>query len=697
MRSFVRRLVAAVTAAMVISLVAAPSMSAAGPTWSHRDVNVCGPASAGTAACASVARVLYQNGSEFLAKTPGDLGRIAKPAASVSYTALGIRAAYGITGVGDPSRVIAIVDAYDDVNAYANLQTYRSSMGLPAIGNCSLSTLTGLTSTSSSPCFAKVNQTGGTSYPRANSGWATEIDLDLQAASAVCPMCSVLLIEANSASFADLGTAVTTASNTQHVLAISNSYSSSGDASGASYPAWDTAATKGIAVMASTGDSGYGVGFPASATNVLGVGGTNLQVDSTGARSSETAWSGAGSGCSTYNAAPSWQKISGSPCGIKKAIADLSADADPNSGFQIYTTYNHRSGWWIFGGTSLSSPLMGALYAMQGGYGGTTLAAQYAWGSTTPYYDVMSGSNGSCSPSVLCNAGTGWDGPTGRGSIQMAAVSQTLTSIAVSPASATVTAGGGTQQFTAQELDQTGKPMATQPSSFNWSVNGGGSINGNGLFTAGASGGTFTVTASADGKSGTASVYVQVPMSISVKPASVSVAVNGTQQFTATENDQIGGAMATQPAFVWSTDQNCAGAITTAGFFTAGSSAGACTVTATADNLSGTASVTVTAAAPDFSLSASPTSATVSRGASTSYTISVVQLNGFSDSVSLSVSGLPSGVSATWANDPASVALPATLTLSTTNSTKTRNYNLTVTGVSGSLSHSLTVSLRVTK
>ncbi len=694
MRSLVRRLVAVVTATMVFSLVAAPSLSAAGPTWSHRDVNVCGPASAGTAACDSVARVLYQNGSEFLAKSPQDLGRIAQPAASVSYNALGIRTAYGITGVGTPSQVVAIVDAYDNPNAYSHLSTYRSSNPtlMPAMADCSSSPSS--LSSGSSPCFAKVDQKGGTSYPRANSGWATEIDLDLQAASAVCPKCSILLVEANSSSFADLGTAVTLASGVTGVRAISNSYSSSGDVPGSSYPAWDNAAKTGIAVMASTGDGGYGVGFPASATYVLGVGGTNLQVDATGVRSSETAWSGAGSGCSTYNAAAPWQVITGSPCPSSKAIADLSADADPNSGFQIYTTYNHITGWWIFGGTSLSSPLMGALYAMQGGYGSTTLAGAYAWDPSTPYYDVTSGSNGSCG-APLCTAQSGWDGPTGRGSIQMAPVTQNLTSIAVSPASATVTAGTGTQQFTAQELDENGKPMATQPSSFSWSA-GGGTITQSGLFTAGASGGIYTVTASADNLSGTASVYVQAPKSITVSPASATVtAGTGTQQFTAQELDETGKPMATQPTFGWSIDSSCAGSVTASGLFTAGSSAGACTVTASADGLIGTASVTVTAAAPDFSLSAGPTPQSVRRGGTVNYTITITQINGFSGSVSLSVSGAPGGAQVTFTPNPATAG--ATLTVATRPKTSPRTYTLTITGVSGTLSHTTSVSLTVTK
>lgn len=609
MRRVVHRFAALMAAAMLIAMLGPSLTVAASPTWSHRDVRVCDASAAGQAACASVARVLYAGGAAYHAKSPADLGRAAKAAASVSYTAVGIRDAYGITAQGDPSRVIAIVDAYDDPNAFTNLTTYRSAMGLPPISNCSLATLTSRTSTDSSPCFAKVNQTGGTSYPSANSGWANEIDLDLQAASAVCPKCSILLLEASTASFANLGTAVTTASNTAHVLAISNSYGSTGDVSGASYPAWDNAAKKGLAVMASTGDGGYGASFPASGTYVIAVGGTTLAVDAaTHARTSETAWSGAGSGCSAYNPAGSWQAITGSPCGTMKAMADLSADADPSSGLQVYTTYNRTTGWWVFGGTSLSSPLMGALYAMQGGYGGKTLAAQYAWAASTPYYDVTSGSNGTCSVAVLCNAGTGWDGPTGRGSIQLAPVTQTLTSVSVTPSSASVVVGA-TQQFTATALDQNGSPMATQPT-FTWAVDGGGTIDATGLFTA-ASTGTYTVTATGDG-------------------------------------------------------------------------------------LNDTASVTVTAAVADFSLSVSPSSQSVSRGRTATYTVTVNPVNGFADAVTLSLTGAPSGATVTFTPNPTSTGT-ATLTIQTAAKTRQGNYSLTIRGVSGSLSHTVTATLKVTK
>src|SRR4051812_45649611 len=393
---FGQRLAAVVAALVLLSVAVAAPVSAKPPTWSHKDAAVCPPQSHGQAGCTSVARTFYVDGAKYHARTMGDLARAAAAAQATYFHGPDIRTAYGITAQGNPSKVIAIVDAYDDPNAFSNLTRFRNDQGLPAIQNCSLATLTSLTSSSPSPCFTKTNQTGGSSLPPADAGWANEIDLDLQAASAVCPTCSILLLEATSSLVANLGTAVTTASNTPHVVAISNSYGVSGDYPANLAPAFDNAAKKGIAVLASAGDGGYGVLFPASATNVIGVGGTTLYVDASGARSAETVWAGTGSGCSTYNAAPAWQKIPNSPCGTKKAISDLSADADPGSGLAIYTTYGGTTGYWVFGGTSLSSPLVAALYVMQGGYGGSTLAGQYAWASSTPYFDVTSGSNGTC-------------------------------------------------------------------------------------------------------------------------------------------------------------------------------------------------------------------------------------------------------------------------------------------------------------
>jgi len=320
-----------------------------------------------------------------------------KPQVTASPSGYGpadIQSAYGLAGLSSGGRTVAIVDAYDDPTAEADLATYRSQYNLPAC-------------TTANGCFRKVNQTGGTSYPRTDAGWATEISLDLDMVSAACPDCKILLVEANSASFANLGTAVNYAA-TQGVSAISNSYGGSDSAGTSAYD------HPGIAITASTGDNGYGIESPASFDSVVAVGGTSLSKASGTARGwSEKAWSGAGSGCSTLNAKPSWQ-TSATQCS-GKANADVSAVADPNTGVAVYdsTSYQGRKGWQVYGGTSASSPIIGSVYALSGNTSG--YPASYTWGHTSGLNDVTSGSNGSCTTSVWCTSGTGWDGPTGLG------------------------------------------------------------------------------------------------------------------------------------------------------------------------------------------------------------------------------------------------------------------------------------------
>jgi len=608
MITFGRRLAAVVSASLLLlAVVGATGADAKPPSWSHRDARVCGPASAGNATCMSIARTFYRDGKKVTASTAALLAPMAGVDGDWYFHGPDLRTAYGMTALGDPSRVVAIVDAYDDPDAFANLTRFRTDQNLPVIQSCALSTLTGLTSSAANPCFTKTNQSGGTSLPAANAGWANEIDLDLQAASAICPMCSILLLEASSASILNLGSAVTTASNTAHVLAISNSYGA-GDTLGSFYTAWDNAAKKGIAVTASTGDGGFATSFPASATNVIAVGGTSLTADSTGARAAETVWTGSGSGCSSYNAAPAWQTIPGNPCAGKKATADLSADADPGTGLAIFTTYGGSHGYWVFGGTSLSSPIIAAQYAEQGGYGASNLAGNYAWAAGTSYFDVTSGSNGSCGTAVLCNAGTGWDGPTGRGSISTAPPAPpVLTSIAVSPASASVSVGGQ-KQFSASALDQYGQPLSSQPS-FAWAVTGtGNTVDQSGLVSAGQTAGTFTVTA-------------------------------------------------------------------------------------TSGSVHGTASITVVA--PDFALSMNPTSRSVKRGGTTTYTVTITPSGGFNSAVLLSLTGKPSGSTASF--NPTSATSGSTLTITTLSTTPRQTYTLTIIGTSGSLQHTTTAKLTVTR
>ncbi len=293
-------------------------------------------------------------------------------------------------GVG---QTVAIVDAFDDPHAEADLGVYRAQFGLPPC-------------TSANGCFRKLNQSGRRGpYPQANAGWAEEISLDLDMVSAVCPNCHIMLVEAQGATFASLGAAVDTAA-ALHATEISNSYG------GSEYPSEvnDQAHFnhRGIMITASTGDNGYGTQFPAASLFVTAVGGTSLYRSATPRGWTEMAWNGAGSGCSAYIAKPGWQHDAG--C-AHRSIADVSAVADPSTGVAVYD-----QGWMVFGGTSVSSPIIASVYALAGN------AATSFYGKD-PYIapagslnDVTSGSNGACRRTYLCNGVTGFDGPTGNGS-----------------------------------------------------------------------------------------------------------------------------------------------------------------------------------------------------------------------------------------------------------------------------------------
>ena len=231
-------------------------------------------------------------------------------------------------------------------------------------------------------------------------------------ASAVCPQCAILLVESNSSSILDLGTAVNRAA-LMGAKAISNSYGTSNEFRGeTSYDSYYN--HPGIAITASSGDSGYGTSFPAVSNHVVAVGGTSLVEDGSARGFSETAWSGAGSGCSTYFSKPSWQTDAG--C-ARRAEADVSAVANPSTGVAVYDSYGSSGGnnWYVFGGTSVSAPIIAGAYGLA--YNGTVTdyPARLLYANPVGLFDVVGGSNGNCSPSYLCNAVAGFDGPTGLG------------------------------------------------------------------------------------------------------------------------------------------------------------------------------------------------------------------------------------------------------------------------------------------
>jgi subtilase family serine protease len=355
---------------------------------SHRHAKVCSAGVAGEAACHAWIRV----GADGVT-----------PAATAGPTGLNpadLRSAYALAAASTNNgtgQTIAIVDAFDDPNAESDLGVYRSNFGLTAC-------------TTANGCFRKVNQTGGTTPPRSNAGWAEEISLDLDMASAICPKCKILLVEASSASFTNLSTAVDTAARLGANV-ISNSY-------GGSEFSTETSSQShynhpGVAITVSSGDNGFGVEFPAASQFVTAVGGTSLRKSATARGWTETAWSGAGSGCSAFIAKPTWQHDTG--C-ARRTVADVSAVADPNTGVSVFDTFRvpGGGGWLVFGGTSVAAPLVGAVYALAG----NTATLNYAsslYANTASLFDVLSGSNGTCSPAYLCTAGAGFDGPTGLG------------------------------------------------------------------------------------------------------------------------------------------------------------------------------------------------------------------------------------------------------------------------------------------
>jgi hypothetical protein len=388
------------------------------------------------------------------------------------------------------TQTIALVDAYNDLSAEADLKVYDEEFGLPPC-------------TAGNGCFEQVNQkgqnaeTGKLPFPASTverakeeancrkareaackkveeaDGWSEEISLDIEVSHATCENCKIVLVEANSALFSDLEEAEKTAGRLG-ATEISNSWG--GPAPDVTAAEDDASAFKapGIVVTAAAGDDGYldwdakessergFADYPASSPHVVAVGGTRLlgPLGPGETWAGETVWNGdgaGGSGCSVALAAPIWQQSTSDwesvGCGEDRAVADVSADADPYTGIAMYDStaeceYEeggafHKTHWCTIGGTSLASPLVASVFALAGGAGGVAYPAETLYENEiedpATLHDVTSGSNGKCeakelfdeetglsnceepleaadcSGSLICNAGPGYDGPTGVG------------------------------------------------------------------------------------------------------------------------------------------------------------------------------------------------------------------------------------------------------------------------------------------
>ncbi len=364
-----------------------------------------------------------------------------------------LHSAYGLPTTSTSAQTVALVDAYDDPSAEADLKVYDEEFHLPAC-------------TTANGCFTKVNEKGNASpLPETEGGWAEEISLDIEVTHAICQNCHILLVEASDTTYPSLAAAEETAAKLG-ADEVSNSWSGG-------EPATDSSVFdhSGIVITAASGDDGYlnwqsqsldargTVGYPASSPHVIAVGGTRLSITDEGAWVGETVWNGdgaTGGGCSEHYEAPPWQRSladwSAVGCGSMRAVADVSADADPYTGIAFYdsTTIVEKKvdeygpiGWGTVGGTSLASPLIAATFALAGGAGGEEYPAQTLYKNRlkmpSSLHDVETGSNGeclesfnyetglsgctaleeaesSCSSKDICLAGPGYDGPSGVGS-----------------------------------------------------------------------------------------------------------------------------------------------------------------------------------------------------------------------------------------------------------------------------------------
>ncbi|HUJ05959.1 MAG TPA: ricin-type beta-trefoil lectin domain protein [Streptosporangiaceae bacterium] len=365
------------------------------------------PARAGQMECLSIVRSV----------PPGAVPAIAATRVNGFYSPADLRSAYKLGAApfrGGRGDTIAIVDAFSDPRAAADLARYRSRFHL---GAC----------TTASGCLRIVNQAGRPSpLPAANWSWAGEESVDLDMVSAICPNCRILLVEARAASIRSLVPAerVAIASGARY---ISNSWAG-GEFAGQNRYA-RSLNHPGTVIDFASGDSGYGPAFPPDLQYVTSIGGTTLK-HAPGKRGwTESVWGstafgaqGTGSGCSALEPKPSWQRADDrSPGGcLNRTENDVAAVANPRTGVAIFDSYpspDWLPGWNEFGGTSVATPLITAIYAIAGHPERRTYPAEYPYLHPSHLFNVPTGTNGTCEASrqYLCHGGPGYNGPTGLG------------------------------------------------------------------------------------------------------------------------------------------------------------------------------------------------------------------------------------------------------------------------------------------
>ncbi|MDQ1295302.1 MAG: hypothetical protein QG608_3187 [Actinomycetota bacterium] len=358
------------------------------------------PASQARAAGTPVPSPPNRKTSWALSSTAPDIPVPDIPVPQAGYGPADIRNIYGLPLAPDTRQTIAVVVAGDAPSAETDLAVYREFWGLPPC-------------TTENGCFTKIDQRGGNDLPMADPGWAVEAGMDVQAVSATCPSCKILLVEADSADFFDMPAAVDQAV-AHGADIVSNSWGAA--ETGAFVSAGPTSFTHpGVPILAASGDSGFSyANFPASWSKVIAVGGTTVTRSTEGWE--HFAWAGSGSGCSTWVDKPHWQHDEN--CSLR-TTSDVSALADPQTGLAFYQTYGPSEfgldpGWFVGGGTSLAAPLVAGMIALSG-LASSMDDASGLYEHSQELLDVVTGTNGECGDDYLCTARPGYDAPTGTG------------------------------------------------------------------------------------------------------------------------------------------------------------------------------------------------------------------------------------------------------------------------------------------
>jgi hypothetical protein len=310
--------------------------------------------------------------------------------------------------VGGGTKAIAIVDAFHNPTARADLKKFSSFFGLPQadlrVYYCNAVTCSGVTTP-----------------PPQDAGWALEIALDIQYAHAMAPHARIILVEAFSNSFVDLQRAVNRAADWVQAAGggqISNSYGASEFTGQTAFDAqW---IRDGVVFFASTGDA-PGAEYPSTNPNVVAVGGTRINRSGSGLFVNETAWTETGGGLSSVYSRPSYQRVISSRVGSHRGVPDIAADADPESGVYVYcsaASCGFASPWVVVGGTSLASPVIAGIANNSGNFRTSSqleLTSIYNDLGGPRYFDIRAGQCGNGPNGMKSSAIAGWDRCTGVG------------------------------------------------------------------------------------------------------------------------------------------------------------------------------------------------------------------------------------------------------------------------------------------